>query len=111
MKKLIAIKAEGEKYPFRIIGLASPLLVLQKQMTFHHHIGEYAINGGWLNKESGLSEGTGRFWFVVSPDEKYLYTALIHFKPRLPWPLYSLTQAPIHEFVMERFARQFQNRF
>lgn len=109
-KRIITINEESSTYPFQLVGLSPPLLQLKKITTAHHHIGEYAICGGWLNKEATTPEVLGRFWFVVSPDKKYLYTALIHFKPRLPWPLYSLTQAPIHEFVMERFARYLQNR-
>lgn len=44
-----------------------------------------------------------RFEFRVLLDKTNALTALIGFEPQLPWPVYQLTQALMHERVMRRF--------
>ncbi|MDQ0255831.1 hypothetical protein J2S74_003213 [Evansella vedderi] len=103
-KKVITIKDYGSVFPFRVVGAPPPLLVLKKNDSIKEKdICEFVIQGGFLNKESSSEKPLGRFWFVVSPDKKFLYTALIHFKPALPWFVYLLSQGWIHGLVMKRF--------
>jgi hypothetical protein len=52
-----------------------------------------------------VRQGTfdARFEFRVLLDGTSAVTSLIGFQPRLPWPVYQLTQALMHERVMRRF--------
>ncbi|MBU9721392.1 MULTISPECIES: hypothetical protein [Bacillaceae] len=102
---LIEVKVSGENYPFCIKGFNNhPLLSLKKNNEFNlDEVAEIIIQGGFLNKERHLLTPAGRFWFVKRGD--YLYTALVHFKPALPWLSYRLTQGWIHGVVMQRFSK------
>jgi uncharacterized protein YbjT (DUF2867 family) len=60
----------------------------------------YYVTGGILAKV----HEKGRFEFRETVDKKHLITALHNFRPRLPWYIYSITQAPIHKLVMKLFA-------
>ncbi len=60
----------------------------------------FYIAGGVLSQKP---EPPGRLEFRLFPEEGYLVAAIHGFVPRMPWWLYSLTQARIHLFVMRRF--------
>ncbi len=59
------------------------------------------ITGGAL----ATSNDRGRLEFRLLPDGRTLLTAIHEFQPRLPWPLYKLTQAQVHLQVMHAFRR------
>ncbi|MEX0323811.1 MAG: NAD-dependent epimerase/dehydratase family protein [Puniceicoccaceae bacterium] len=62
----------------------------------------YYITGGMLVKNV---EPPGRFEVRIFPKMGILVTALHGYKPRLPWWLYSISQALIHVIVMHAFGR------
>jgi uncharacterized protein YbjT (DUF2867 family) len=61
----------------------------------------YWIRGGLL---AGRQAG-GRLEFREVLGGKWVLAAIHEFRPRLPWPIYVITQAKIHLFVMHAFAR------
>ena len=72
----------------------------QKSST---HRAIYKISDGLLVRPDTL--GQGIFEFRILMDSPILITAIHNFYPRLPWFIYTLTQAQIHRLVMDRFAK------
>lgn len=62
----------------------------------------YYITSGFL---SGKIDPPGRFELRIFPRQGFLITAVHGFKPRLPWWLYSITQAQVHLAIMHAFGR------
>jgi nucleoside-diphosphate-sugar epimerase len=62
----------------------------------------YYITSGLL---SGKVDPPGRFELRIFPGLGCLITAVHGYKPRLPWWLYSITQAQVHLAVMHAFGR------
>lgn len=98
-KKIITAKEIGEKWA--LCFLHFPLLTL-KLVGNHETKATFKVVGGALAKQ----EDQGTFTFIHSTEGTIV--ALEHFSPRLPWWLYFITQAPIHEFVMVQFQKQFK---
>ena len=63
----------------------------------------YTISSGALVRVDAHHQGT--FEFRLMLDSPVLLTAIHNFYPRLPWYIYTLTQARVHHVVMMRFAR------
>jgi hypothetical protein len=61
----------------------------------------FYIEGGILARGGGR----GRFEFRETLQRQSILAAIHDFSPRLPWFIYIFTQAPIHLWVMRRFAR------
>ena len=61
----------------------------------------FYVTGGAL----GRKKTNGRLEFRVTPDGEHLLTAIHDFMPALPWWLYRISQALVHQFVMWRFGR------
>ncbi len=59
------------------------------------------IRGGILSAHHPQA----RLEFRRIPDRPAVLTAIHHYRPRLPWWLYLLTQAPFHHLVMRAFDR------
>ena len=59
------------------------------------------ITGGLLAKESPR----GRLEFLQALGQDTVLAAIHDFKPRLPWFIYTYTQALIHAWIMNSFAR------
>jgi uncharacterized protein YbjT (DUF2867 family) len=86
--------------------------VLLLELTFQSNISSshraiYTISGGFLVKSNAKDKGT--FEFRIMLDSPILLTAIHDFYPRLPWYLYTLTQARVHALVMKRFAHHLQS--
>jgi nucleoside-diphosphate-sugar epimerase len=65
----------------------------------------YWIRGGLLaGKQTGNQLGA-RLEFREVLGGEWVLAAIHDFRPRLPWPIYVITQAKIHLFVMHAFAR------
>ena len=82
--------------------------LLLLELTFQSQISSnnraiYTISGGHLLRSMARNKGT--FEFRLMLDSPVLLTAIHDFYPRLPWYLYTLTQARVHALVMKRFAR------
>ncbi len=93
---------ERERLEFRFAWLPWPLLVLER-----HSPGSVAardklhIVGGMLSR----TNNTGWLEFRLVQDGRITLAAIHEFVPALPWYVYRLTQAPVHRWVMGRFAR------
>lgn len=66
----------------------------------------FYISGGLLAR----SGGRDRLEFRETPDGASILAAIHDFEPALPWPIYNLTQARAHLFVMHSFARYLGRR-
>ena len=63
----------------------------------------YFITGGFLARgHDGLKP---RFEFRDILDGRYTIAAIHDFRPQLPWGLYILTQALIHQVAMRTFQK------
>ena len=62
----------------------------------------YYISGGYLSKNV---DPLGRFEFRLFPSNNCIIASIHGFAPKLPWFLYTVTQAPLHAFVMRAFSR------
>ena len=63
----------------------------------------YTISNGALVRPDMLGKGT--FEFRLMLESPVLLTAIHDFYPRLPWYVYTCTQAQVHQLVMERFSK------
>ena len=61
----------------------------------------FTIRGGLL----ATPQAGGSFEFRRVLDGEAVLCSLDGFAPRLPWPIYLLTQAPLHVRVMRAFGR------
>jgi hypothetical protein len=59
----------------------------------------YDVVGGWL-----VAAPSGTFEFLCMPDQA-VYAVLDGFRPRLPWLVYRMTHAYVHDRFMCRFSR------
>jgi len=91
---------------FRLRGLRRPILVMQfapERSPPDRPL--FYVTGGTL----ALPPARGRLEFREMTDERggarFLLAALHDFVPRLPWWLYQATQAWVHVWTMNRFAR------
>ncbi|WPJ96836.1 hypothetical protein SH580_03840 [Coraliomargarita algicola] len=62
----------------------------------------YYISGGYL---AAPVEPPGRFEFRLFPSSNCIIASIHGFAPKLPWYIYSVTQAPLHAWVMRAFSR------
>ncbi|MCA9631898.1 MAG: NAD(P)H-binding protein [Myxococcales bacterium] len=91
-----------ERLEFRFAWLPWPLLVLQRQLAGEGpNRDKLHIVGGVLSS----TRDTGWLEFRQVQDGRFTLAAIHEFVPALPWYVYRLTQAPIHRWVMGRFAR------
>jgi hypothetical protein len=68
----------------------------------------FEVTGGVL---ADLEHGSaGRLEFRVTPDGEHVLAGVHDFRPRLPWYVYALTQAPLHLLVMRSFGRHLARR-
>ena len=82
------------------------LLLLELTFQPHHSSSNraiYTISDGILVRSN--HKNTGTFEFRLMLDSPVLLTAIHNFYPRLPWYIYTVTQAQVHMIVMKRFAQ------
>ncbi len=63
----------------------------------------YLITGGILAQVS--PQFRGRFEFRQILGQQAMVAAIHDFRPKLPWPIYNITQALVHLWVMRRFGQ------
>ena len=109
MNPLIRVEV-NEKQDMRFfgIGLPTPLLELsysQERSTPDRAL--FYITGGLLADPTpvGREAMRGRLEFRETPDGRSVMAAIYDFKPKLPWAIYRLSQAPVHLWVMTAFGR------
>ncbi len=101
LNPLIDVKVdEDETLHFKVLGVPWPLLDLHYASDVSRddrHL--YWIRGGLLAGPSA----TGRLEFREVLEGEYVLAAIHDFHPRLPWPIYTTTQALFHLWVMWRY--------
>jgi uncharacterized protein YbjT (DUF2867 family) len=109
--RLIEVRSDevSGRVEFRIRGLPFELLVLERQegdlfaelfeRNGQRDRAKLHIVGGVLSR----TRNTGWLEFRQVENRKYTLAAIHEFVPRLPWPIYLLTQAPLHAWTMRRF--------
>jgi uncharacterized protein YbjT (DUF2867 family) len=109
LRFIIKVEADASfNLCFRLTGLSSPLLRLEfsaDRSTPDRPL--FYIRGGILAGKPVPEHhrSPARLEFRETPDRKYVMAAIFNFRPRLPWFLYRLTQAPVHLWVMTMFGR------
>ena len=106
MRNLIKVYPEGKKLTFKLAGLNTPLLVLERQednndldrLKLH-------IKGGILTK----TKDTGWLEFRKVAGSNKTLASINEFIPSLPWYIYRYSQALVHLKVMNKFG-SFLNR-
>jgi hypothetical protein len=103
LRGLVRVTRTEEGLEFFAVGLPWPLLAL----TFRpdrsgSNRALYEVSGGLL---AGRALGLPRLEFRTIPDRSGAMAAVHDFSPRLPWWIYTRTQAYGHLWVMWRFAR------
>jgi hypothetical protein len=68
----------------------------------------YYITGGLLARVRPHEPVRGRLEFRVVLGGSHVLAAIHDFEPRLPWFIYTLTQAKVHLFIMKAFSRHLQ---
>lgn len=104
----IQVRIKGDVIGFYVIFLSRALLILNysasrsddERVLFY-------TRGGLLARR----EGKGRLEFRVLKGMGIILSAIHDFRPRLPWPIYRLSQALIHVWVMNSFGRHLRARF
>ena len=89
---------KDQKVYMYLLDRPEPILILEfKKELSEEDIVIFEITGGSLSKKTNGKPQ--RFEFRKLPDEDEFIMALHDFTPSLPWPIYRLTQAPIHGLV------------
>jgi len=99
---VLRAERDGDLVKFFVIGLSVPLLVLQL-IRGEHNLArvKFHIVGGLLSRTTD----TGWLEFRSVAGGKYVLSSINEFMPSLPWYLYTLTQAPVHAWIMHQFSR------
>lgn len=97
---------EGRWLDFLIRPLPWPILSMELATDVSKPDRQlYWIRGGLLAGDQRGERIDGRLEFREVLGGKWALAAIHNFRPRLPWPIYMLTQAKMHLFVMNAFAR------
>lgn len=105
MRPFLRVERDAQRtLTFSLRGMRWPLLVLsysEELSTSDRTL--YYITGGVLARSQ--QPVRGRLEFRVMPGGSEALTAIHDFEPRLPWRLYTQTQARVHMLVMNAFSR------
>ncbi|CAM3143076.1 hypothetical protein [Staphylococcus argensis] len=100
---LITVDRRHPRYDIRLLN-RWPLIKMAQSVVTPAEV-HLSIIGGALAGVVSSHAPQPQFIFKINQSKETLLTALIHFRPRLPWRIYRLTQAPIHQWVMRGFGR------
>ena len=102
-RPFLRVEQDGERIRFEMAGVRRPLLVLElRPERSSRDRSMLAVVGGLL---AGAPVGTPRLEFRTFAECGSVLAAVQDFPPRLPWWLYTVTQARIHVLVMKAFGR------
>ena len=104
LRPVLRVELDGPVCRFLVRGVRDPLL----ELTYvRERSGPdralFEITGGKL--AGPRLGGMPRLEFRTAPDGEHALAAVQDFHPRLPWWIYTLTQARVHAFVMWGFGR------
>ena len=99
---LIKVQVDGGRVRFSMFSQKPVLLELRisEERSSDDRVLLYITNGLLAAREDH-----GRLEFRVTRDRKFALAAIHNFTPSLPWYIYIFTQARLHLFVMNAFAR------
>ncbi|RNA69442.1 hypothetical protein [Alteribacter keqinensis] len=98
LPKIIGVTTSFTDNHFSISLFGVPVLEMTT-VVYCRELASFRLTGGLLFRRS--QNPPAYFHFLA--DESRLYTALIHFSPALWWPLYRISQGPIHKMVMHAY--------
>ena len=102
---LLRVETDGDQTRFLLWQFRKPLLVLThvpERSTDDREL--FFITGGLLAHVAGRG-ARGRLEFREVLSGEAVLAAVHDFQPRMPWWLYTVTQARVHLWVMRSFAR------
>ncbi|MFN7252776.1 MAG: hypothetical protein ACK4M9_18690 [Anaerobacillus sp.] len=102
-KKIIKVNETKDSYELSFRFLKKKPLLILKLEDQDDKKAQYLVTGGLL----AIQQQHGTFTFYRYKGTSVI--ALEHFQPKLPWWVYLVTQAPIHEFVMIRFLKKYHH--
>lgn len=100
---LVTVDTRYPRYDICLLNRL-PLIKMAQRMVTPTEV-HLSIVGGALARTLLSHAPEPQFIFKINQTRGTLLTALIHFRPRLPWLVYRLTQAPLHQWVMRGFGR------
>lgn len=101
---VIRVERDETSVRLGIKGIRPPMLVLEEEdVDLDQSRYVLRVTGGLLAKAQPT--GAPRLEFRATPDAREIIAALQDFEPRLPWWIYSWTQAPIHAAIMSAYRR------
>jgi uncharacterized protein YbjT (DUF2867 family) len=104
LRPLVRVRLEGDTTRFEVLGVRSPLLVLNSSTDRSEESRTlFYVRGGLLARPD-LSP-RARLEFRQALGGRVVIAAIHDFVPRLPWYLYNVTQAVMHLWVMRSFGR------
>ncbi|MEN9809058.1 MAG: hypothetical protein RLZZ488_625 [Pseudomonadota bacterium] len=99
----LRLSADGSIVGFYLRGWSHPLLELEFMPDRSDaERALFIVRRGLLRKEN--SNPLSRLEFRVIAHQRLVLAAVLDFVPSLPWPMYVLSQALAHRFVMWRFS-------
>ncbi len=98
----LRVEQDGGRSRILARGSRRPLLTLVLRKDPQPGLAVLDVADGSL---AAPGPGSPRLEFRTTPDGRRFLVALEDFRPRLPWGLYSVTQAPLHRLVMAAFGR------
>ena len=102
MGALIQVTVDDNVVRFFAGPFPWPLLILERDDDISQpQRSLFWIRGGLLAGRNPMA----RLEFRRIPTKQAVLTAIHQFQPRLPWMLYMLTQAHVHDYVMGSFGR------
>ena len=98
---LVTVDTRYPRYDIRLCHRL-PLIEMAQSVVTPTEV-RLSIVGGVLARALPSQTSQPQFIFKINQTRGTLLTTLIHFRPRLPWLIYRLTQAPLHQWVMRGF--------
>ena len=105
LRPWVRVRQQGDDLELGVIAVRQPLLALRldaerssPDRTLYEIVGGLLFRGGPVH-------GVPRLEFRVTRPGEEALAAVQDFQPRLPWRVYAATQAPLHHWVMLRFAK------
>ena len=95
---------DGSFLRFNLLGInLLELKLIEDRSTPNRQL--FYITGGVLTKRKDL----GWLEFRSILKNEYIITAIHEYVPKLPWMIYTLTQAKMHLYVMKRFEKELKS--
>jgi hypothetical protein len=109
LRPVLHVDWRAERLQIFVRGLPGPVLVLRaNEARSSSDRLLFEIEGGSLARPA--PRGNPRLEFRSTAGGRYVLAALQDFEPRLPWWLYTVTQAPVHAWIMHAFGRALRRR-